>query len=109
MTGRPPYTMYTVCICCSALFVAKNARFAKKVFLSLNHKKPIRMCHEFQFYLSRADNTHFLVFNAARHSHSLIALQKQLEMRCKTERQWTGKEALQGLKVQKEENKLFLL
>lgn len=62
------------------VFVAKNVCFTKKVFLSFNHKKPIKMCHKLQFYLSLAGNTHFLVFNTAKQSHCLIAMQKLLLM-----------------------------
>ena len=84
LENRSLYSKYVrsvyLCLC---IFVATNACSSKKLFLPFNHKKPIRMCHEFQFYLSRADNTHFLVFNAAKHSHSLIATQKQLEMSAK--------------------------
>lgn len=53
--------------------------FAKKVFLPFNHKKPISMCHESQFYLSPAYNINFLVFNAAKHSHFLKAMQERRE------------------------------
>lgn len=85
------------------ILAAKNACFTKKLFLPFNHKKLIRMCHEFQCYLSRADNAHFLVFTAPKYSHSLVVMQTQLEVSATVDR----KEALQGFKVQRKVNKLF--
>lgn len=41
------------------------------------------MCHDFQFYVSRADNTHFLAFYAVKHSYCLKAMQKRLQMSAK--------------------------
>jgi len=38
------------------------------------------MCQEFRFICPLVENTNFLVFNAAKHSHSLISMQEQLEM-----------------------------
>lgn len=75
---------HPLCVGCVSVvwhLCSPKIHFAKKVFLPVNHKKPISMCHEFQFYLSPAYNINFLVFNAAKHSHFLIAMQERLEMR----------------------------
>lgn len=62
------------------ILAAIDVRFAKMLFLPFNHKKPISMWWVSVLCVPRG--YHFS-FNAAKHSYSLIEMQKQVEVRAK--------------------------
>lgn len=76
--------------------------------MPFHHEKPIRTCHEFEYYLEK-NNTHFLVFNAAKHCHSVIAMQRQLEMSANYSDSGPKNKLYKDSKVQKKENTLLMV